>query len=67
LCYLKHQEELAEEALLKQQKKLNKALAYLIRLQKLYCMLYNYNIKIINHSLNTKEIKEADYYKEEER
>ncbi|PTB79792.1 hypothetical protein M440DRAFT_1399083 [Trichoderma longibrachiatum ATCC 18648] len=75
---LEHQEELAEEALIAQQKKLNKllaeqqrrrdkALARLLRLRKLRRMLRDRRVEMVNRGLNAEEIEESDRREEEER
>jgi hypothetical protein len=64
---LERQEELAEEALLEQQKKLDEALARLMRLRKLRRMLRDRGIEMVNRGLNTEEMEEADRREEEER
>jgi hypothetical protein len=75
---LERQEELAEEALIKQQRKLDavlaeqqrqrdEALARLMRLRKLRRILRDRGVEMVNRGLNAEEMEEADRREEEER
>ncbi|KAL7917926.1 hypothetical protein ACQKWADRAFT_316990 [Trichoderma austrokoningii] len=64
---LERQEELAEEALLEQQKKLDEALSRLMRLRKLRRMLRDRGVEMVKRGLNAEEMEEADRREEEER
>jgi biopolymer transport protein ExbB/TolQ len=64
---LERQEELAEEALLEQQKKLDEALSRLMRLRKLRRILRDRGVEMVKRGLNAEEMEEADRREEEER
>jgi len=75
---LERQEELAEEALIAQQKKhaellarqqqeRDEALARLMRLRKLRRMLRERGVEMVNRGMNADEMEEADRREEEER
>lgn len=64
---MERQEELAEEALLEQQKKLDEALTRLMRLRKLRRILRDRGVEMVKRGLNAEEMEEADRREEEER